>query len=188
MKKFFSVLTFLMMFVSAAYAASSSELKKMSTFVSNFTEIGMNNFDIDEISDSELARFGIWHNWVNNFNTRIKPCPNKNCPYGSYVIDKKFVAESVKKFFDLEIEHESAPDNYGHYDGKKYYHFEGASGEGVQAKVYEVEKRDGVVIMSGKTYYPDHEDIEGNAFTAIAEPYKYNGKNTWAILSLEVDN
>ena len=42
--------------------------------------------------------------------------------------------------------------------------------------------------MSGETYYPDHEDIEGNTFIAIAEPYKYNGKNTWAILSLEVED
>lgn len=188
MKKLLLVLVFLLIFVMAAFGASSSELKKMSTFVSNFTEIGMDNFDATEISDSELARFGIWHNWVNNFKMRIQPCTNKNCPYGSFVIDKKFVAESVKKFFNLEIEHQDAPDNFGHYDGKKYYHFEGAAGEGIQARVYKVEKSDGLIIMSGETYYPDHEDIEGNTFIAIAEPYKYNGKNTWAILSLEVED
>ena len=188
MKKILSALIFLFIFVFASHAASNSELKQMSVFVSNFTEIGMNNFDIDELSDSELARFGIWHNWQNNFKTRIKRCPNKNCPYGSFVIDKKFVAESVEKFFNLEIEHESAPDNYGHYDGKKYYHFEGATGEAVQARVFEAEKSDGLVIMRGKTYYPDNEEIEGKNFTAIAEPYKYNGKNTWAIISLEVED
>ena len=27
----------------------------------------------------------------------------------------------MKKFFNLEIEHQDAPDNFGHYDGKKYY-------------------------------------------------------------------
>ena len=115
MKRFIFACLFAVLVASSAFGASSSELKKMSTFVSNFTEIGMNNFDVDEISDSELARFGIWHNWQNNFKTRIQRCPDKNCPYGGYVIDKKFVAESVKKFFNLEIEHQSAPDDYGYY-------------------------------------------------------------------------
>ncbi|MBR1486993.1 MAG: hypothetical protein IJ859_07470 [Synergistaceae bacterium] len=188
MKRFIFAFAFVMLIASSAFGASSSELKKMSTFVSNFTEIGMNNFDVDEISDSELAYFGIWHNWHNNFKTRIQRCPNKNCPYGSYVIDKKFVAESVEKFFDLEIEHQDASNNGGHYDGKRYYHFEGATGEAVQARVYKVQKRDGLVIMSGETYWPDNEEIEGKTFTAVAEPYNYGGKNTWAIISLEVDD
>ena len=187
MKKIFLLAILASFIATAAFGASSAELKKMSVFVSNFTEIGMYNFDVDDISDAELARFGIWHNWHNNFKSRIQRCPNKNCPYGSYVIDKKFVAESVKKYFDIDIEHQSAPDNYGHYDGKKYYHFEGATGEAVQARVYNAEKEDGFIIMTGKTYWPDNDEIEGRTFTAIAEPYKYNGKNTWVIVSLETD-
>lgn len=187
MKRFLSTLIIMLMFSGSAFGVSANELKLMSVFVSNFTEIGMNDIDIEDISDSELARFGIWHNLKNNFKSRIKPCTNKNCPYGSYIIDKKFVAESVLKYFDLEIEHQSAPDNYGHYDGKKYYHFEGAEGEAVQARVTGVETEGNIVIMRGKTYNPDNAKIEGKSFVAVAKPYKYNGKNTWSILSLHVD-
>ena len=179
---------FVIMFGSSSFGFSSSELKKMSTFVSNFTEVGMMNFRIDNLSDGDLARFGIWHNYNNNFRTRVKPCPNKHCPYGSLVIDKKYVAESVKKYFDLEMTHNSAPDNYGHYDGKQYYHFDGADGECTYARVYEAEKRGNIIIMRGETYDPEHDYVEGSKFTARAKPYKYGGKNTWAILSLEIDD
>lgn len=67
----------MMIFSGAAFGASSSELKRMSTFVSNFTELGMMNFHVDDLSDSELADFGIWHNYRNNFKSRIQHCPKK---------------------------------------------------------------------------------------------------------------
>ena len=188
MKKILCALIIVLTFSGAAFSASSSssELKRMSTFVSNFTEVGLMYFDIEDLSDTELARFGIWHNWINNFKTRIKRCPKKNCPYGSSIIDKTYVAESVKKYFDLEINHSNVEDeNDLHYDGR-VYHFDGADGECTLARVLEYEKRGNVVIMRGETYYPDHEDLKGSPFTAKAKPYKFNGKNTWAILSLEV--
>ena len=150
----------------------------------------MMKFHVDNLSDGELVRFGIWHNYVNNYRTRVKRCPNKHCPYGSLVIDKTYVAESVRKFFNREIRHQSAPDEslYGHYDGRHYYHFEGADGEArFYARVDEVEKRGSIIIMRGETYEPEH-GLEGSTFTARAKPYKYDGKNTWAILSLEVDD
>lgn len=181
---------FVILFCSLSFGFSSSELERMSTFLSNFTELGMMNFHIDDLSDAELARFGIWHNYVNNFRTRVKDCPSRKCPYGSLVIDRKYVAESVKKYFDLEIRHQSAPDEslYGHYDGRQYYHFEGADGEArFYARVDEAERRDGIIIMRGETYEPEH-GSEGSTFTARAKPYTYGGKNTWAIISLEVDN
>ena len=184
MKKFLCAIAVLAAFTASAFGYSSSELKRMSTFISNFTEVGMMNFEADDLSDSELAYFGVWHNWVNNFDSRIKRCTKKNCPYGSFTVDKKYVAESVLKYFDLELEHEDAARNGGHYDGK-VYHFEGADGECVYARVNEAEKRGNIIIMRGETYYPDHEDIEGSRFVASARPYKYNGKNTWAIISLK---
>lgn len=187
MKKTLCALIVMMIFSGAAFGASSSELKRMSTFVSNFTELGMMNFHVDDLSDSELADFGIWHNYRNNFKSRIQHCPKKNCPYGSLIIDKSYVAESVKKYFDREIDHQSASDSYGHYDGR-VYHFEGADGESAfYARVYEAEKQGNIIIMRGETYEPEH-GSEGSTFTARAKPYKYNGKNTWAIVSLVVDD
>lgn len=189
MKKILCALIVILFFSGAAFSASSSELKRMSIFVSNFTEVGMMNFRVDDLSDSELANFGIWHNYRNNYKSRIQHCKNKNCPYGSLIIDKSYVAESVRKYFNREIHHQTPSNSYGsygHYDGR-VYHFEGASGECTLARVYEAEKRGNVIIMRGETYDPEH-GIEGSTFTATAKSYKYGGKNTWAIISLAVDN
>ena len=169
---------------SSAFGASKSELKLMSVFVSNFIEVGMSNFEADSLSNDELAHFGIWHNYRNNFKSRIRRCPDKDCPYGSLIIDKKYVAESVKKYFNRNIKHTST--QHEHFDGD-FYHFDGADGDNQQARVYEVKREDGIIYMSGETYYPDFEDLEGVPFTAAAKPYKYNGKNTWYILSLETE-
>ena len=59
-------------------------------------------------------------------------------------------------------------------------------GEAVQARVTHVSRRGDIVIMRGVTYWPDNDEIEGSPFTATAEPYTYGGKNTWAILTLDV--
>ena len=189
MKKTICAFAFVMFLCGTSFGASQSEMKKMSVFISNFTEVGMRQIDADYISDRELAFFGIWHNWHNNFKSRIQKCPDKNCPYGGYIIDKKYVAESVEKYFDAELNHQSTEDpRHGHYDGKRYYHFDGADGEAVQARVTQVSRRGDKIIMRGETYWPDNDEIEGRPFTATAKPYKYNGKNTWAILTLEVED
>ena len=73
MKKFLCAFAFALILSGSAFGASESEMKRMSVFVSNFIEVGMNHIDIDDISDSELAFFGIWHNWHNNFKSRIQP-------------------------------------------------------------------------------------------------------------------
>ena len=187
MRKILCAFVFLSALSVSAFGYSSAELKRMSTFVSNFTEVGMYNFNTDSLSDSELAEFGIWHNFINNFDTRIQKCQKRNCTYGTFIIDKSYVSESVKKYFDREINHRNVDDDkFRHYDGR-VYHFEGADGESIQARVYEAEKRGNIIVMRGETYYPDHEDIEGNTFIARARPYKFNGKSTWAIISLRVE-
>ena len=83
---------------------SQPQLKLMSTFLSNFTELGFMNFDVqtggdDDLlhlgdpSNPDLIRFGIWHNYLNNYENRIRPCPVKDCEHGSLVIDAKFVTD-----------------------------------------------------------------------------------------------
>lgn len=189
MKKFLCALIVVTLFAGVSLAASPSERKRMGVFISNFVELGMNDIDIDTITDSELAYFGIWHNYRNNIKSRIQRCPDKNCPYGSLIIDKKYVAESVKKYFDLDIRHTSAEnESLGHYDGK-YYHFDGADGEMIQqARVLETYKRGNTIIMKGETYYPDDDSMKGSTFTARAKPCKFGGKNTWSIITLHVDD
>ena len=43
------------------------------------------------------------------------------------------------------------------------------------------EKRGNIIIMHHETYNPEHDGSESRIFTAMASPYKYNGKNILAI-------
>ena len=183
MKRFIFALMVAVMLCGSAFGASSSEIKRMSTFLSNFTEQGMYNIDTAGITDAELIHFGIWHNYINNYKSRIADCPNgKKCPYGYKVIDRKYVAESVKKYFDTEIEHASIDD--AHYDGR-LYHFMPADGERIYyAEVQKVSQKGNVITMRGELYAVEDKDDRPATFTATAKPYKHNGRNTWSILTL----
>ncbi len=181
MKKVILAFVCVMMFCSASFGASSSELKRMSTFISNFTEQGMYEFG-EDIDNSQLVHFGIRHNYINNYNSRIKNCPVKNCPYGSAIIDKKFVVESVKKYFARTLKNESTDDE--HFDGKAY-HFDHADGEAVYyADVQEVSRRGGIITMTGELYNAEDKNDRPGTFTAKAKPYTWKGKDTWSIISL----
>ena len=176
---------------------SAAQLKLMSTFLSNFTELWMFNFDADEMLKSDgIIAFGVRHNYVNNYDSAIAVCEIEDCPHGSLVIDAKRVAETVKKYFGVDFkDHHSVKDEPGFYkeyvyfyDGK-LYHFEGSDGEAVYfARVERAEKKaSGEIVMTGTLYNANDEDDTPGAFEATAKPHKYGGKDTWAILSLKSD-
>ncbi|MCR5346753.1 MAG: hypothetical protein K6E38_03170 [Fretibacterium sp.] len=184
-----------------AKVSQAQQLKLMSTFLSNFTEVGLFDFDIKKNGDDDalhlggntshpdLIRFGIMHNYINNYKSRIKLCPKKGCEYGSLVIDAKFVAESVKKYFDIKLKHRSVDrsDPPYHFDGK-LYHFEGADGEAVYyAEVKKAARKGDVVVMTGDIYNAEDKNDRPYTFRATAKPYKWNGKNTWAIISMRTE-
>ena len=177
----------------------TAELKRMGTFLSNFTELGFLDFDVEKSGGDEtlhlgapenaadLIRFGIRHNYVNNFKSRIKPCPVKGCKHGSLVMDAKFAAESVRKYFDLDLKHRSVADADPpfHFDGK-LYHFEGADGEATYyAEVKRAVREGGVIRMTGEIYNAEDKNDRPFTFVAAAKPHKWNGKDTWAILSMK---
>ena len=166
-------------------AADAATLKRMSVFLSNFTEIGF--WDIDSpkaMAREDLVRFGIQHNNANNFQSRIV---HKKSQHGDQAIEAKWVAESVKKYFDLNLQHASVlqSDPPYYYDGK-FYHFFGADGEAVfHARVREAYALpDGNIRMTGELYDADGRDDTTYPFEAVAKPYQFNGKNTWSIVSL----
>ncbi len=188
--------------VTPAKSVQGRQFKLMSTFLSNFTEVRLYDFDLKKSgddnllhlgdpSDPHLIRFGIWHNYVNNYQTRIKPCPVKGCKHGSLVIEAKYAAESVKKFFDIDLKHRSVEasdqpyfDPY-YFDGK-YYHFEGADGDPAYfARVEQATKEGGVVRMTGYIYNGEDENERTRTFEATARPYTWKGVKTWAILSMK---
>ena len=185
MRKVFYALVLAALVCSPVFGASRTEMARMGTFISNFTELGMYNIDIDSVTTEELVRFGVWHNYVNNFNSRIKRCPKKNCPYGGLIIDKKYVAEAVEKYFDIEIDHDSTDNE--HFDSK-VYHFDAADGETrYYADVNEVSRKGNTITMRGEIYSAEDEDDRPGTFIARAKPYKFNGKSTWSILSLKTN-
>ena len=184
MRKVLCVCAVVVALCSPAMSAGRQEMKRMGVFLSNFTELGMYDVDAEDISDAELVHFGIWHNYVNNYRTRIEDCPDgEGCPYGWKVIRSSHVAGSVKKYFDLELGHVSIEG--GHYDGR-YYHFMPADGEiPYYADVQEVSQRGRVITMRGELYSSEDRDDRPATFTATVKPYRYGGKDTWAIITLK---
>ena len=188
----FAFVLFFGVFSGASYAASANQLKLMSTFLSNFTEVGLMFFNTKEIASGthpeKLIRFGIMHNYINNFKSRIKQCGAKGCEWGSLTIEGKFVTESIKKYFDVDytkLASVTESDPPYHYDGK-LYHFEGADGEAVYyARVDKALPSGNAVVMTGEIYNSDDKDDKLGSFEAHAKPHKFGGRDTWAILSME---
>lgn len=174
---------------------SAADLKRMGTFLSNFTELGFMDFEAGEITNSDapgdMIRFGVWHNYVNNYSSRITSCRIKNCEWGALTIDGRHVRESVKKYFDHDIEQMPSitdSDPPYHYDGQ-LYHFAGADGEAVYyARVDTAERDDsGRIIMRGEIYNAEDKTDRPGKFEALAKAHNYQGKATWAILSMKTE-
>lgn len=184
----------LLLFASCAPAAlvelkpGADELKRMSIFLSNFTEVGF--FEIEDVSwltGDDLVYFGIRHNYINNFKSRIRPCKVKNCPYGSMTIEAKWVAESVKKYFDIDFKHHDDAEKplKAHYDGK-LYHFDGSDGDVVYYAQVQTVARDGNVFhFKGHLYNIANKKEIPALFRATAKAHTFGGKRTWALLSIE---
>ena len=170
-------------------AVDAGTLKRMGVFLSNFTEVGFWDIaSVGSVAREDLVRFGIQHNYINNFKSRIaKSNGTHGDPPFDLAIAGKWVAESVKKYFDLELEHgsvlESDPPYY--YDGERY-HLYGADGEAIyHARVKEAFNLSaGSIRMTGELYNADGNDDTTYPFEAVAKPHKFGGRDTWAIISL----
>ena len=187
---------------SLGAAKKDDEKKRMGIFISNFTELGMYEFDLEEdgpdeilhLGDpynmGELIRFGVGHNIINN-KKLIQKCKRDGCEFGSSTISKESVAASVRKYFDLPVKHQKvigdAPEI--DYDGK-LYHFDKRNWNDdtiYYADVQEVSKGKNFITMEGELYELDNPKHRPAIFRAKAKPYKWNNKNTWSILSLSVE-
>lgn len=171
---------------AAESSFSSAELKRMSVFLSNFSEQGLTNFTAAQILEAtpprDAIRFGIWHNYINNYKSRIATC-SKGCEGSCMVIDGRYVTETLKKYFGEGVKLQSVP-GY-RYDGKQF-HFQAADGAGNPfVKVLSAQKlADGTVGMDGILYNPDNDMQQGGAVKAIARPQTVNGKASWIIVQM----
>ncbi len=205
-KVFTALLLVVIALFSMGAAKQSDEVKRMGIFISNFTEQGLYNFDLEEDGDEnilhlgnpdnvgDLIRFGIAHNIINSPKSTLKKCNRKNCEYGPNMMSAKDVSRAIEKYFAIDdIEHQSvmgySPEAY--FDAKgKNYHFNAKSwGEDkiYYAEVQEVSKEGRVITMEGELYNLKKKSEKPAYFIATAKPYKWEGKNTWSILSLKVD-
>lgn len=216
MKKFLLSVLLIFVFCCAASAVDQTpEMKKMSVFISNFTEAGFFNFDLEDgdndgeaLSEyeepkthlgnpaniTELVKFGIIHNLINNYNSRIKKCKDKNCESGNLTIDKKFVFESVKKYFGLDISRKDLsviaedPSAVFSYDGK-LFHFDADSfREPGNDKIYfadvqGVTKRGKNLLIAGDIYNSKKITDRPGMFAATVRPV--NG--SWIIIDMTTD-
>lgn len=179
----------------SAAGFDAKTMERMSTFLSNFTEPGMVNFQASEVLDpqnpGDMIRFGILHNYINNFKSRVATCTKDGCQWGSLTMDCRYVKDSLKRYFDYDLERcisvEKSDPPY-HFDGTRY-HFEGADGETVyHARVRFAEKlADGNIQMQGVVYNADDESSILGTFTALAKPHTWQGKSTWAIISMNTE-
>ena len=190
---FFSVL---MALPSHAADFSASQMKKMSTFLSNFTEVGMSGFTAKEVLDprypAQMINFCVWHHWRNTHHWTIKPSNDR--PYGDVMIDGVYVKESLKRYFDYDLKEPlpsvvdpNDPQRYLYYsDGVRYY-FWGADGDPVYyAQVTKaVRLPDGRIQMTGYIYNAEEPSDISGSFTALARPHTWKGKATWAIISMK---
>lgn len=164
---------------------AADELKRMSIFLSNFTEVGFYEIsDVANLSLDELVYFGVRHNCINN-KKLIKQERN-----GMQSIDGKSVVESVKKYFALDIkpldlDSASYSGKDYDYDGKEYQFLSDTGKDKVYyAQVIGVYKDGNKIRMEGKIYnIKNSKDVLGS-FSAYAKPWKYGGKDTWALLSM----
>ena len=209
MKNILKTLILGLIFNSAfAEIPSKEELKKMSVFISNFTEARIWEVDIEdfnEYSEKELnekakqrlylqkklfVEFGIEHNHLNNYESKIKnsPCSKKK---DYYEIEVKYVQESIDKYFGYKLQN-NLPEHfendiiilenncyYRHFDDVAYLTY---------AKVNSVKKqKDGIVFMLGILYSNLDNEFEG-LFIAKAKEKTYKGKKTWELISLKIIN
>ena len=197
-------LMLVVLLVASGFAAEKpgGEIKRMSIFVSNFTEVGLYDFDVAESGNDdvmhladpenvgELIRFGIKHNVINNPKTTIKKCTDANCEHGSLTVSGAAVASSVKKYFDMSIENQSllnsSPECF--YDGKLYHFEKQDESEAVYyADVQSVSQKAGIITMKGEIYDTKNKSDRPARFVATAKPYVWNKHDTWSILSLKLE-
>ncbi|WP_198003053.1 hypothetical protein [Dethiosulfovibrio peptidovorans] len=177
---------------SALGAPTQKELKDTSLFLSNFTELGFMEIDVEEMShpDSypDLVRFGIQHNYINNFKSRVRQNKDNPGDTGELRIKAAYVEESVQKYFGIKIKADRSVDQSDppYFFKGGYFSFFGADGEAPwYARVEEaLSPKKGIWELRGEIYNADDpEDIFGT-FNATIKEAMWGKKRTYVMVSM----
>lgn len=182
-----------LLFTESAWAApSQKQIKAMSLFLSNFTELGFMNVSTEEMAQPDsypdLVNFGVWHNYMNNFKSRIEVNSKKLEKRGDLRIKKRWVEDSVRKYFGLKIKADRSVDQSDppYYFKKGYFYFWGADGEAVYyARVKKASStQKGIWKLSGYIYNADDpQELYGN-FNATVKEAMWGKKHTYVMVSM----
>ncbi len=210
MRKILCVIAVILCMSGSAMGASKDELQRLSVFMSSFTEAGLFNFDIRSEFDEgenyradgnrlhlgmpenadELIRFGIIHNLNNNYKARIKKCRDPRCESGPLTIEKRFVADTVRRFFGLaltEKDFAAISDNPSvafAYDGELFHFAEDSFKEPGINTVYHAEVLDvdvgRYISLEGEIYNSQRPSLRPGTFSAFVR----RGGGGWQIISM----
>jgi hypothetical protein len=193
---------------------SKAQHKALHTFFSNFSEAGMDDFDISGYSASEIVGFALWHEYINN---------GKKYSYsdGYMAVPASAVEKDAARYFGIgSVDHDAYADDWHYYDNGNYY-LSPASGEPMKwSQVTELlDNGDGTYTASIDVYWshnaPDNlyedigdwhlpagyrvfrkgeqtdslEDLFGAAqyiysCVGVAKPFTYNGNPTYQLIAL----
>ncbi len=178
----FAFLTVLYGGIAHAQKFNAQTLRKMSTFISNFTETGNFNFNVQQIileNDSTFfIDFGVEHNIINYTKSRTKYKKN------SGTLDTKWVKDTIEKYFAHDFSNYHSTAAYK-LDGSVYQFQRPAKKSRLYAVVREAKYLSkNIIEMNGFLYNPGTKKRTGQTFVALAKPHTFNKVKTWALVSL----
>jgi hypothetical protein len=135
--------------------------RKVNIFLSNFAECFMDGFTRQSITDLELVRFGVGHNYKNNFKLWQPTADKMNVK-----IKADYVTKTIDKYFGpIGFSHQSADEWTIYRDG--HYIVPVADGEAIPFVQIDRLTRD------GNGLYTAYGSIYGNAnYLMVDDPYK----------------
>ncbi|MGE5458903.1 MAG: hypothetical protein ACM3NJ_00475 [Methanobacterium sp.] len=150
---------------------SKDEKRTLNIFFSNFSEVFFPSFSENNVSDKDLIDFGVDHNYVNN-KSRFKYLQDAD----QYIIEKRYVEDSVYKYFGTNIEAQSAEPGIIYNNG--FYYTKQGQGEGRPFsqvnKLYDL----------GNDYYLAYVDIYSEGFEQVSmnagSQYLYKPLEDWS--------
>jgi hypothetical protein len=193
---------------------SKPERTALHTFFSNFSEVGLREFDADSYNVNELVDFALWHNYRNNWS-RFSFADN-----GFLVLSSSHVEQSIARYFGItSVDHTVYTNDWNYYQNGSYY-LMGANGEPLSWSqvTFFADNGDGTFTAHYDVYWshaaPDnlYEDIsdwrlngtsvimkddpnyvhgdvwEASVYTyscvALVAPHEFNGRQTYKLLRL----
>jgi len=100
---------------------SKDERKKLNTFFSNFSEVSMEPFDENTITDAEVIDFAVFHNHINYYKRFENAGDNR------IKIKKDYIDETSEKYLGLKVSSHQSTSLVDYANG--FYTIDDASGE-----------------------------------------------------------